>query len=223
MCCEGCSPWRSATVRPRPRSPSTLPGSNATPHASSSGPSEEERGTIAIGPPCWPAGSFSDCGSTNARSLPPRMTNWSIAYSVFAGRSFGWISSSTSTSWSIAATSAASVRSSSSSRSCAMLAQPGRIWPESWSNDASTGSADMTADRRLLRIAEAMDQARHVVLEELFLVRLEEADDLAAVGRVRAGEAEVQRFVARAAAARPAGRTPRRGPRPRRTAAGRSP
>jgi hypothetical protein len=50
-----------------------------TPQASSSGPSEEKRGAMDIGPPIWAAGSFSDCGSTKAISLPPRITNWSIA------------------------------------------------------------------------------------------------------------------------------------------------
>jgi hypothetical protein len=99
------------------------------PQASSSGPSVEERGAIDIGPPCWPAGSFSDCGSTNAISLPPRMTNWSMAYSVFGDNSFGCTTISTSTSWSIVAISVASVRTCSCSRSCSMLAQPGIMRP----------------------------------------------------------------------------------------------
>ena len=58
--------------------------------------------------------------------------------------------------------------------------------------------ARQQADDRLLRVAQPVDQARDVVLEKLFLVRLEETDDLATIGRVRAGEPEVQLLAVRA-------------------------
>ena len=46
----------------------------------------------------------------------------------------------------------------------------------------------------LLRMGEPVDQARDVVFEELLLVRLEEADRLAAVGRVGPRQPEIQRL-----------------------------
>ena len=47
-------------------------------------------------------------------------------------------------------------------------------------------------------MVQAVNQARDVVLEKLLLVRLEKADDLAAVGRIGSGKAEVERLAARA-------------------------
>ncbi len=48
-----------------------------------------------------------------------------------------------------------------------------------------------------MAIAQAIDEADDVVLQELFLLPLEQADDLATVGGVGAGQAEVHRLAAR--------------------------
>ena len=206
MCCDGGSPCRSATVRPSSRSPSTCVGSKPTPQASSRGPRSRRSAAPSALPICAAAGSFSDCGSTKASSLPPRMTNWSMAYSVCGDRSLRMHEHQhVVTSSSIVWTSPASVLHVQQSPAVA------RCSP---SLPACGRSSDRTMHRRAARrcrpiigrfgLLEAINQARDVVFEELLLVRLEELDDFAAVGRIRAGQSEIQRLAARRRSVRPA-------------------
>ena len=126
------------------------------------------------------------------------MTNWSIAYSVFGGRSLGCTTSST---LDVLVDRADVGRERAHLHLLVQLrdAGPARVHAAGQLVELSIDRQRRDhADGRLLRVAEPMNQARHVVLEKLFLVRLEERDDFAAVGRVRAGETEVQRVVARA-------------------------
>ena len=50
------------------------------------------------------------------------------------------------------------------------------------------------SDQRLLRVGEPKDQLGQVILQELFLFRLEERDDLGLVGRVGADQAEIEQL-----------------------------
>ena len=78
------------------RSATIFEVSKVTPQASKSLPSVEGPSwppiCIIIGFCCWRCASMSITlnGSTHAMRRPPRMTNWSIAKSVFSLRSFAW-------------------------------------------------------------------------------------------------------------------------------------
>ena len=74
----------------------------------------------AVGRPSGPgrAASASLTGSTIAISRPPRITNWSIAYSAASDRCCAWATSSTCTSGSIAWASSGTFRTAKLCRSC---------------------------------------------------------------------------------------------------------
>ncbi|MNF90928.1 hypothetical protein D3C84_735140 [compost metagenome] len=92
----GGLPWPMLTDMPLAPSPSTLPGTIRRPQALNRVSRSED-----LSPPGSPGMamplSASLQGSTKASSLPPRRTNWSMAYRVCCGRFFGCTSSNTET------------------------------------------------------------------------------------------------------------------------------
>ncbi len=139
--------------------------------------------------------SPSACGSTKTRTRPPRSTNWSIAYCVLSDRSLGWTSTSTPIS---AGISAASRSIGLTSKNCVIcridrprlrrLARPAEL--------ALQRQAGEQSHRRLLRDGEVVDELGQVVFEKALALGLHERDRLFLVGRIAAGEAEIDELAA---------------------------
>ena len=169
-----------------------------------------------IGFCCWRL-SARHWASRKAISLPPRMTNWSMAYWALSEMSFGAMTSSSLMSSSILSTSMPTRLTVKSflqfaderPRLAALLAH---LHHHRVGGHAEHRQRAHDADDRLLRRFDARDGARQIVLQQPFAVRREEGDGLLLV-RALDRQAEVEPFSRRATAGlrgRPTGLNPRR-------------